>query len=136
LSGFALKRLQPIKTLVLDWSSQPSSQSAAKDKGDKWSKALRPLRRILMNVLADQGTDQRPYPDGPTVRAVDAEVVRAEFYKDYPADGDTKEQKQAAKRQAFNRALKTAQAGGLIGVREIGEIQCVWLARAAEAGAA
>jgi hypothetical protein len=135
-TGLADTNLRPIKTLVLDWTKIPISQNAVRDKRDPWSKSLRLLRRVLMNVLADMGTERRPHADGPIVRAVDAEIVRAEFYKNYVADGDTKEQKQDAKRQAFNRALKTAQAGGLIGVREIGEIQYVWLARPAEVGAA
>jgi hypothetical protein len=65
--------------------------------------------------------------DGPVVRAVDQEVVRAEFYKSYPADGDANA-KQNVRRQAFGRALKDAQARGLIGVREIENITYVWLA--------
>ena len=42
-----------------------------------------------MNVLVDHGKEQRPYPDGPMVRAVDLEIVRQEFYRCYLAEGDT-----------------------------------------------
>ena len=45
-------------------------------------------------------------------RAVEIEIVRAEFYRSYPADGDAK-QKQTARRQAFHRALRDAQASGV-----------------------
>jgi hypothetical protein len=71
-----------------------------------------------MNMLADAGKDIRPFVDGPAVRAVDQEIVRAEFYKSYPADGDAKA-KQNVRRQAFGRALKDAQQRGLIGIRDV-----------------
>jgi hypothetical protein len=57
---------------------------------------------------------------------------RPGFYKSYPADGDAKA-KQNARRQAFGRALKDAQAKGLIGVREIETVTYVWLATTANA---
>jgi hypothetical protein len=125
-------KLRPITTLTITWSEQSDPVADTKDKKkDPWSKSLRLLRRVLMNLLVDRGVDQHPYPDGPIVRAVDKEVVRAEFYKDYPADGETAEKKQVAKNKAFNRAIKDAQAAGLIGVREIElNIQYIWLAKA------
>jgi hypothetical protein len=44
-----------------------------------------------------------------------------------PADGDAK-QKQTARRQAFHRALRDAQASGVVGVRDIGAAHrgCGW----------
>jgi hypothetical protein len=81
-----------------------------------------------MNVLVDQGSEQRPYHDGPTVRAVNLEIVRAEFYRSYPADGDEKA-KRATRQKAFRRAIDNALAANLIGVRETGGAQVVWLAR-------
>ena len=80
-----------------------------------------------MSMLADSGSNQKPYPDGPTVRAVDLELVRSEFYKSHPATGDTKT-KADARRQAFVRAVRDAQAKGLIGTRDIGAVTFVWLA--------
>ena len=38
------------------------------------------LKRVLMDVLADRGVDRPIPPDGPTVRMVDQEVVREQFY--------------------------------------------------------
>ncbi len=53
-------------------------------------KSLRLLRQALMVLVPDCGSAQRPYSDGPIVRAVDLELVRTEFYKSYPAVGDGK----------------------------------------------
>jgi hypothetical protein len=62
--------------------------------------------------------------------------VRAEFYKSYPAEGD-EGGKQDTRRKAFTRAIKDAQAKGLIGVRDIGPdiaaVTYVWPATPQEA---
>ena len=71
-----------VTTLTIEWTPEPARAMAAKDKA--WSKSLRLLQRALMAVLADEGINQRPFPDGPIVRAVDIVIVRAEFYKSYP----------------------------------------------------
>jgi hypothetical protein len=118
----------PLTTLTIDWSAT-ATEPITKSRDDAWSKSLRLLRRTLMNVLVDHGTDQRPFLDGPTVRAVDQEIVRREFYKSYPADGDAKK-KQAARQKAFRRAIKDAQAAELIGIREIGDVVFVWFGSA------
>jgi hypothetical protein len=118
---------EAITTLVVDWT-EAARDSKAKDQDAKWAKSLRLLRRTLMSVLADHGGDQQPYHDGPVVRAVDINIVRAEFYRSYPAEGDEKA-KQAARQRAFHRAINKAQDNDLIGVREIEEITYVWLAR-------
>jgi len=78
-------------------------------------------------VLADHGTDQCPFHDGPVVRAIDLEIVRSEFYKSYAADGDAKQQK-ATRRKAFNRAIHDAQKSGVIGLRVLDGTTLVWLA--------
>jgi hypothetical protein len=124
---------RPTTSLVVDWLKGPP-QGVPKAERSGWSKSLRFLQRALMNVLAEQGSDQRPFLDGPVVRAVNIEVVRAEFYKSYPAaDADAKK-KQATKRQAFNRVIRDAQDRSLIGVREVGGTTLVWFGRATHAG--
>jgi hypothetical protein len=95
-------------------------------KAKTWAKSLVLLRRLLVRTIDDQGKELRPYADVPPVCAVDAEIVRAEFYKEHPAVGDTQEQKQGARRKAFNRAIKDAQGNSLINIREIDGIQWVW----------
>ena len=74
------------------------------------------------------GKNIRPFPDGPFVCACDVEVVRTEFYRQYPADG-TEKQKADARRQAFNRSLRGSQAVGLVVSREVDGAQLVWLAK-------
>jgi hypothetical protein len=76
-----------------------------------------------------------PFADGGVVRAVDLKLIRAEFYKQYPADGDDK-QKTEARRKAFLRAIKDAQAKSLIMVREVGSAQLIWLVAKTEEPAA
>ena len=73
-----------------------------------------------MNVLVDQGSEQRPFPDGSTVRAVDIEVARQEFYRSCLVEGETEKKRQGARRQAFHRAVSGAQGRNLIGVRVLG----------------
>jgi hypothetical protein len=122
---------ESVTTLTIDWTPEQARATTAKDKA--WSKSLRLLQRTLMAVLADGGTEQRPFVDGPVVRAVDIEIVRAEFYKSYPADGDA-EQQQETRRKAFRRAIHDAQASGVIGIRVLGGTTFVWLASRDTAG--
>jgi hypothetical protein len=118
---------EAITRKVLDWDKQATTPD---DAG--WSKSLQLLRRILMTMLVDAGNEMMPFADGPVVRAVDLNLVRAEFCKQYPADGDTKKQKTNARRQAFNRVVKDAQAKKLIATREVNDVQLVWLAAKTE----
>jgi Fe-S-cluster containining protein len=116
---------KPMSTLVLDWGGTQNPQvTAAKEH---WSKSTRLLRQVLMTILADHGRNCQPYADGPTVRACDIALVRQEFCRQYPADGDEKE-KAHTRRQAFYRATKAAQ-DGLIGIREVGSVQLIWLTK-------
>jgi AAA domain len=93
---------------------------------DGWTKPLMTLKRILMTLLADCGQGILPFADSrETVRAIKSEIVRAEFFKQHPADGA--KDKDGAKRRAYNHVVKSAQAKGLIMVREIGGIEFLWL---------
>jgi hypothetical protein len=115
---------EPVTTLTIDWAPQGAKTTI---KSKPWSKSLRLLQRTLSTALAELGSQQRPFADGPIVCAVDLEAIRSEFYKSYPADGPEK-QKQAARRQAFNRAIRDAQAGNLIAIRAVDGITLIWLA--------
>jgi AAA domain len=118
---------ESITTLVVDWT-EVEQTSKAKDQDAKWTKSLRLLRRTLMGVLADHGSERQPYPDGPVMRCVNVDIVRNEFYRAYPAEGG-EQAKQAARQRAFHRAIHKARDDDLIGVREIDEITYVWLIR-------
>ena len=113
---------EPITAPVIDW--QATEQTP---KGDAhWTQALQLLRRVLTAALADSMQNVHPFVDGPEMAACDIEVVRAEFYKQYSADG-TEKQKADARRKAFNRSIKGAETRGLIASREVSGVQLIWL---------
>src|SRR5262249_20245801 len=114
---------EPTTAVVLDWNA-----ATAPPPDQRWTKSLRLLRRILITALADHGKDMQPFLDAPTVRACDLETVRAEFVRQYVAEGST-EQKADTCSKAFRRTIRAAQEQGLVGVREIAEKTFVWLAR-------
>ena len=118
---------KPVSTLVIDWGATADAPTAAK-ADPRWSKSLRLLRQVLMNLLVDQGTEQRIHADGPVVRTVNIETVRAEFYRCYLADGDTAAKKADARKKAFKRAIDDAQGRGVIGLWDLGTATVVWLA--------
>jgi hypothetical protein len=120
---------EPINSCVIVPVDNASTERPGTDKDARWSKSLRLLRQTLMNVLADHGKEQHPYPDGPVVRAVELETVRQEFYRSCLVEADTEAKKQAARRQAFHRATKAAQAASLIGARLVDGIELVWLTK-------
>jgi hypothetical protein len=92
---------EPINSCVIVPVDNASTERPGTDKDARWSKSLRLLRQTLMNVLADHGKEQHPYPDGPVVRAVELETVRQEFYRSCLVEADTEAKKQAARRQAI-----------------------------------
>ena len=116
----------PITRVVIDWQRQ-----TIKPPDADWSKSLRLLRQVLMTMLASHGVETTPFLDGPMVRAINVELVRNEFYRQYPADGD-ENQKAETRRKAFYRAVKDAQAKKLVATREVNGVQLIWLAAKTE----
>jgi AAA domain len=120
-------------TLVIDWGALPEAPTKdGKSAKDDWgrSKAVKLLRRIIMGLLADVGVEVRPWADGPTVRALKVELVKAEFCKGWYAEGDTPKRTRDAKRMAFKRAIDAAVDRRVIVLREVGGEDYVWLATA------
>jgi AAA domain len=124
----------PITTLVVDWlpraAAEPPSKSdiwAQPRRQDQRTAVLR-LKRVLMTILAGQGVDLPISPDGPTVRMVDQELVRKDFYAGTPAEGTSKQKRQFRYAQ-FKRALDWAEQEQLIAIGEIGEVTYIWLTR-------
>jgi len=111
-------------TLVIHWGD--SGETAAKPKKDDWgrSKAVKLLRRTIMNLLVDHGEVIRPWADGPQVRALKLALVEEEFRKSYPATGSEAE-KREIRRKALRRALD--KADDKIISREIEGTDYVWL---------
>ena len=110
-----------MSNLVLDFNEMPDAAPTPDQEG-AWTQSLALLRRIMMALLASAGEMIRPDADGPEVRAIRESVARDEFYRQYLADT------QDAKSKAFRRAVKAAQAKGLIVVREIDGRIFLWLA--------
>jgi hypothetical protein len=115
---------EPMSSLVVDFSEAPVAPTAA-DNDAAWTRSLVVLRRIMMALLADAGETIRPNDDAPEVRAIRADTVREEFYRQHLADGAGN--KQEAKRKAYGRAVRAAQAKGLIDVRTIDGQEFLWL---------
>lgn len=81
-------------------------------------------------VLGEHGKKVRPFGfDGPEVSAVDRDIVRAEFYRSWPADGDTDDARKAAKRQAFKRGEDWSLKNKRAATYEVAATQMVWLLR-------
>jgi hypothetical protein len=72
---------EPITTCVVDWSPVTVKPPPDSAKGKGWSRSatLNLLRAALMTALKLHGSEQKPLPDGPVVRAVGIERVREEF---------------------------------------------------------
>jgi hypothetical protein len=117
---------EPIATCVVDWSpvTVPPPRDAAKGKG--WPKSATVFRAALITVIGRHGTEQRPFADGPTVRAAELEKVHEEFDKRYPMDGDDRQKQLTKRRQVFKRSRTEAESRGLIGVRDIEGEFWVW----------
>jgi AAA domain len=113
----------PVTAPIIDW--QATQQTAQADA--RWTPSMQVLRRVLMSALVDCGQNVRPFLDGPEVRACDIELVRREFYRQYPANG-TDRQKADARRKAFSRSMTETTARGLVATREMDGVQLIWLA--------
>jgi hypothetical protein len=120
-------------TCRIDW--KPEHDDSGKHTGDKerWTKSLRIFRTAMENVVIEHGVDLFPYgTEGPKVRAVTLEQLRVEFVAAYPSDNEDPKARDAAKRSAFNRAMKDARQRSLICSREIAGVDHLWLVDAAE----
>jgi hypothetical protein len=113
----------PITAPIIDW--QATQETAQADA--RWTPSMQVLRRVLTTTLVDCGQNVRPFLDGPEVCACDIELVRKEFYRQYPANG-TDRQKADARRKAFSRSVTETTARGLVATREVDGVQLIWLA--------
>lgn len=118
---------EPITTCIVNWETDRISAAAVTVTKERWPTSLRVLQVAMRNALAGHGFKARPFGnEGPEVDAVQQTHVRDEFAASYPADGDTSAQRTEAKKKAFQRAVKTAQAKELICVRDLQGIDHFW----------
>jgi hypothetical protein len=116
---------RPVQSAVVNWTGRPKAAAA------KASRAAHAYVAALETVLRAEGAMAHPFgDDGPEVFAVDRDSVRAEFYANWPADGETEKKRAAARRQRFNAGEKEAILSGLVVSRECEGRQLAWLARA------
>ena len=109
-------------TLVVDWRAERRDDAPRKQP---WPTALCVFRDALLASL-DGATERHVFGDGPLVKAVNHESVRAQFYRRYAADGDSERKRQVARRQAFNRGLAYARERNLIGTEVSEDVTWVW----------
>jgi hypothetical protein len=122
---------EPQSTLVVDWTA-PAATPAGPGP-DPWEderrtdarQAMLLLKRVLMAKLAEHGVELS-ISDELTIRGIDQELVREEFYQQTLADGPQRH-KQDSRRKRFTRAINRAIERQLIGMREIGDITYLWL---------
>jgi len=127
---------EPVTTMVVDWMPNTPGGNQARPGPDPWAvgrtqdqrTVILRLKRVLMDILADRGVDLPIPPDGPTVRMVDQEIVREQFYSHTPAEG-TPMQKRQIRYLQFKRALGRAEQEQLIGVGEIDDATYLWLSQ-------
>jgi hypothetical protein len=125
---------EPVTTMVVDW--QPPASGGIRPEPDPWAESRRQdqrtavlrLKRVLMEILADQGIDLPIPPDGPTLRMVDKDLVQERFYSRTPVEGTPKQKRQLRFLQ-FKRALGWAEDQQLIGIEEINGVTYLRLSR-------
>jgi hypothetical protein len=102
---------------------------AGATKAPKLSVSEQAALKALRAIEGSAGRKARPFGgEGPEVTVVPAEAFRDEFYKAWPAEGDTPEKKKDARRNAFNRGVRGLIAKERIATREIGDGEEVyWL---------
>jgi hypothetical protein len=98
------------------------------EKAKPLPRAARAYIDALHIVVGEKGKKVRPFgSDGPEVNAADRDLVRDEFYRAWPADGDDDKAKKNAKRQAFGRGEADAIERHRVVARDVGGVQLVWL---------
>lgn len=100
------------------------------------AKSQRPPRaaRVYLDtvsvVLSDKSQKVRPFGfEGSEVVAVDREDVRAEFYRAWPADGESDNARAAARQKAFRRGEEWALNHKFVATYAVGGEHMVWLIR-------
>jgi AAA domain/Bifunctional DNA primase/polymerase, N-terminal len=115
-------------TCTIDWKPERDDSTKRTSGKESWTKTLRIFRSAMETVVIDHGRDMFPYgSDGPKVRGVKLEQVRAEFVASYPADNEDRRARDAVKRSAFSRAMKDARERLLISSREVEGVDHLWL---------
>ena len=92
-----------------------------------WPKSLRQLLEAMTNATIESGFDHQ-IKDGPTVKAVHQEQVRALFMKRYVGGETDSKTRAAAAKKAWGRAVNAARNSNLIVGEEIMGRPVIWSA--------
>ena len=92
-----------------------------------WPKSLRQLLEAMTNATIESGFDHQ-IKDGPTVKAVHQEQVRALFMKRYVGGETDSKTRAAAAKKAWSRAVNAARNSNLIVGEEIMGRPVIWSA--------
>jgi hypothetical protein len=128
---------EPITTRVVDWQAGPGAAQPAPPPKDPWRQSRQRsqqvvagrFKRAMLTTLAQHGVDLSIAPNGPTVRMVDQEIVREEFYRHTSAPDGTPDQKASFRQKQFRRAIEWAEVHELIESQEVDEKTYLWLTR-------
>lgn len=105
----------------IEWDAVvEAGEAAQKAEKPAWNGNARVLKEAIERAMIDFGKVMRPMVDGPEVKTVAADKVRAEFYVCYPAENSE------AKKKAFKRLLEGALAKRLVAYREVAGIDFLW----------
>lgn len=122
--GLKPHTFEPVTTLVV---TEVSAGVDVVNETDQINKrrmppGLRTFVREFQNALIDKGTDIQPFSNGPIVRAVRREDVRALYYaaRSDQEDNDTK-------RKAFSRQLQAAVERELLVSRDVNGEPYLWV---------
>lgn len=116
-------------TCIIEWKQGARSDHRPTDQRERWPKSTKVFKAALIEVLINEGKECDPFGDGTMkVKAVPVASVRKEFMKRYPSDTIEENKRIDAKRQAFKRAMKRSMECDLIGTRDIGGVDHLWLA--------
>ena len=116
----------PVTSCLVNWVDSETARGA-KATSSRWPRSLTFLNDVIAAAVLEVSIDHRPYGDGPMVKAVPIEHVRALHRRRYVGNGDG--DRAEAERKAFNRSLRAAPdarlvAGEMVGIREL-----IWAAR-------
>ena len=117
-------------TLVVE-NVEPASLGAAKGAS---AKRVPPSLRLLIEIVAqaedEAGETLRPWPDGPSVKAVSDDEVRARYYArvaEQAGLGDDPSKLAARQRQAYRRSVKSALDAKLLIAALQNDVRFLWL---------
>jgi hypothetical protein len=116
----------PVTSCLVDWLDNHAAKTA-KGSSKGWPKGLTTLYDVLTTASIETGFDHRSNGDGPMVRAVPIEDVRALHRKRYIGSGDG--DRQEAERKAFGRNLRTAKDARLLSGEVLNGKELIWAVR-------